>query len=151
MKCPKCGKPMVECLRMGHPIWVCFMCSYDMPRVPAVDTSSPSCPNPLPNFPITEETKLQTPADYSSLRAILNDAFDQASIGKGKDRHANDKPFGEQPIMVIRGFGLSFCTGQAVKKIIEAQNLPWSRARAELLGAINYLAAEIIYMDKEDK
>ena len=33
-----------------------------------------------------------TPDPYTSLRTMLDLAYAQASIGKGKDRHANDLP-----------------------------------------------------------
>lgn len=38
---------------------------------------------------------------YASLAGILADALKQASSGKGAERHANNKPFEDQPIMQI--------------------------------------------------
>ena len=56
-----------------------------------------------------------------------------------------DEPFSSQLICAIPKRlgpgGECFCLGQAVKKICESRRLPPERARAELLGAINYLAA----------
>jgi hypothetical protein len=88
---------------------------------------------------------------YSNLAKVLNKAFLQASEGKGKERHANDKPFDKQPIMWIEEHFKSFQLGQAVKKIHESQNMSKERAIAELLGAINFLSAHIIFLEKEDK
>ena len=84
--------------------------------------------------------------DYAALAAALHAAFAQASAGKGRERHANGKPFDTQPIMEIgRMVGPGYQTGQAMKKAQEAMGMlarnEHDRARAELLGAINYLAA----------
>ena len=84
---------------------------------------------------------------YASLRAILDEAYDQAATGKGRDRHAQGQPFERQPICEIaRLVGPAFPIGQALKKGQEAMRLPSGRAEAELLGAINYLAAAVIVM-----
>jgi hypothetical protein len=86
---------------------------------------------------------------YDSLKQILDKAFAQASEGKGKERHANDKAFDDQPIMWIEEHFKSYQLGQSVKKIHESQNLPTERAIAELCGAINYLAAHILHLQKQ--
>lgn len=88
-------------------------------------------------------------AGYESLAAVLNEALDQASHGKGKERHANGRDFLDQPIMEIgRMVGVGYQTGQAMKKTQEAVGMlnrdQKDRAIAELLGAINYLAAAVI-------
>lgn len=88
-------------------------------------------------------------AGYESLAAVLNEALDQASHGKGKERHANGRDFLDQPIMEIgRMVGVGYQTGQAMKKTQEAVGMlnrdQRDRAIAELLGAINYLAAAVI-------
>jgi hypothetical protein len=85
--------------------------------------------------------------NYDSLKNILDLALKQASEGKGKERHANDKGFTEQPIFWIEEHFKSFQLGQAVKKIHESQSLPVERAGLELLGAINYLAAHYIHLE----
>jgi hypothetical protein len=86
---------------------------------------------------------------YDPLRHVLQLAFDQAAKGKGKERHATDKPFLEQPIMEIaRMVGPGYQLGQAMKKAQEASRLPNERARAELLGAINYLAAAYLLLEE---
>lgn len=97
--------------------------------------------------PRDEQLVYQTLATmYRPLKDVLKAAYAQASTGKGKDRHANGKPFMEQPIMEIgRMVGMGYQTGQAMKKAQEAggmvQRQQFDAARAELLGAINYLAA----------
>lgn len=86
---------------------------------------------------------------YERLAAVLDEALEQAQVGKGKERHATGQPFHEQPIVRIGellgndGFEL----GQAIKKLQESCRLPPDRARLERLGAINYIAASIILMD----
>lgn len=93
----------------------------------------------------------RTVADgYEALAAILDEALEQASAGKGRERHANGLPFHHQPIITeALSVGLGFTAGQARKKILEAINChdrhP-ARAEADLLGAINYTAATIISM-----
>jgi hypothetical protein len=90
---------------------------------------------------------------YTNLRAVLDAAYEQAANGKGKDRHANDKPFDRQPIMEIaRMVGPGYQLGQAMKKAQEAggmiQRGQPDRAQAELLGAINYLAAAYLLIEE---
>lgn len=90
---------------------------------------------------------------YSSLEKVLSMALDQASNGKGKERHAEEgEPFEKQQICEItRRVGHGFPLGQAVKKIQESPRLKGEHLVNELLGAINYIAASIIVeMDKED-
>lgn len=86
---------------------------------------------------------------YEDLAEILRDAYDQASGGKGKERHANDLPFDEQPIAKIQSLvGSGFALGQAIKKIQESQRMEPEAARKELLGAIVYIAGAIIHLEK---
>lgn len=87
--------------------------------------------------------------DYEPLEAILTAAMAQAALGKGSERHANGRDFVRQPIMEIgRMCGLGYPTGQAQKKTQEAVGMfnrgEHERAEAELLGAINYLAAAVL-------
>ena len=85
---------------------------------------------------------------YDCLRHVLALALEQANAGKGKERHANGKPFDRQPIMEIgRMVGSGYPLGQAMKKAQESSRLPPERAKAELLGAINYLAAAYMLLD----
>ena len=85
--------------------------------------------------------------DYSVLSNVLTEALADASAGKGKIRHANnEESYEDQPIFWIEKHFKSFQLGQAVKKIHESQRLNLYDAAEELLGAINYLAARIIYL-----
>jgi len=81
---------------------------------------------------------------YLSLQAVFDEALVQASEGKGKRHIIDDVPFEEQLICLIERAGLSYCEGQAVKKIFEAHRLEVEEAEIDLLGAINYIAANII-------
>ncbi len=88
-------------------------------------------------------------AGYEKLADVLQRAYDQASAGKGKERHAGDLPFHEQPMQQIGDLvGEGFMLGQAIKKLQESQRLPAGRAIAERLGAINYIAGSIIFLEK---
>jgi hypothetical protein len=92
---------------------------------------------------------------YWSLRNELQAAFDQSSAGKGKERHANGRPFDRQPILELsRLYGPGFAAGQAAKKTQEALGL-FNRgnkdgALAEVHGAIVYLAAVAIRLREID-
>ena len=84
---------------------------------------------------------------YDSLYKVLLSAYNQASNGKGKERHQlnNDEPFENQKICEIaRRLSVDYNLGQAVKKIYESKRLTDQRDIAELYGAINYIAAAII-------
>ena len=88
--------------------------------------------------------------EYESLMTVLMQAYEHASAGKGKDRHAQNLPFDKQPMQQVCDLvGVGFALGQAIKKIQESQRLPADRARAELLGAINYIAGAVIWHDKQ--
>ena len=89
--------------------------------------------------------------NYKTLKDVLDNALNQASSGKGKDRHADDQPYEQQPIMWIEEYFRSYQLGQAVKKMHESQRLSNEMAIQELLGAINYIAAKIIYLQQHDK
>lgn len=89
---------------------------------------------------------------YERLRGVLLDAFNQAAIGKGAVRHACGAPFHEQPMQVISELlntpdGLRY---QAIKKIQESCRMDRDAAIRELLGAINYIAGVVIYLEKKD-
>jgi hypothetical protein len=86
---------------------------------------------------------------YFPLFDVLRDALDQAQSGKGEERHGNGLPFTEQPALTItRTVGLGFPLGQAMKKIQESQRMDLDAAKLELLGAINYLAAAILFLQE---
>ena len=85
---------------------------------------------------------------YDELAIILRDAFLQASEGKGAERHANSKPFHEQPMQTISDLfdsdkGMAF---QIVKKLREGLDMPeYERLERELLGVIVYTAGAILW------
>lgn len=83
---------------------------------------------------------------YQSLGNILLEAYDQAANGKGKERHADGQKFEEQPIIVLEKLYQSGVLFQAAKKMHESQRLEKDAAIRELLGAMNYLAARVIYL-----
>ena len=86
---------------------------------------------------------------YAPLRKVLEQAYNRAASGKGRERHADEQPFVQQPIFAIpRALGGSQdpLLFQAVKKIYESKRLPSPRDEAELLDAIVYLAAAVILM-----
>ena len=90
--------------------------------------------------------------NYDRLYKVLMLALEQASEGKGSERHANGEAFEKQKICEIsRRLGSNdYNLGQAVKKIYESKRLPKERAIAELLGAINYIAAGIIILEESE-
>lgn len=82
--------------------------------------------------------------DYQALRDVLDEAYEQAASGKGKDRHANGNAWLNQPIFEIgRMVGVGFNTGQAIKKLQESIRMKPNAAVRELLGAIVYAASAI--------
>ena len=83
---------------------------------------------------------------YEPLADVLQEALDQAQKGKGKICHANDLPFLQQPIMQgAREAGEGGLVFQSRKKILEALNCKDDeRAITDMLGAINYVAAQVI-------
>ncbi len=93
---------------------------------------------------------IKIPVEYASLFKVFQCACAQASTGKGKERHAKaGEPFEKQKICEItRRGGLGYPIGQAVKKSYESLRLG-DRGPAELLGAINYLAAAYLVMSEE--
>lgn len=88
---------------------------------------------------------------YDGLRSVFDAALAHAAEGKGKERHANGRPFDRQPMMEIsRMVGPGFPLGQAIKKAQESIGMlgrgEAGAAESELLGAINYLAGAILLM-----
>ena len=93
---------------------------------------------------------VNVPSEYISLGLVMQSALDQASKGKGKERHASEGEAYEDQIIceVARRVGLGYPLGQAVKKIYESQRLIPQLGVQELLGAMNYLAAAVIVMQE---
>ena len=86
--------------------------------------------------------------DYLPLLRTFLGALEQAAYGKGRERHANDLPFIEQPILTMAQM-LNSDAGlaqQVIKKTIEARTLPTKAARiSELHGTLVYAAAMILF------
>lgn len=118
-------------------------------RLKAENTALTTLNESMPGFGAAY--KAQEVDRYLTLRNVLERAYSQASTGKGAERHAQDLPFDEQPMQTISQLvgthqGLLY---QAIKKTQESTRLPTDRAIAELLGAINYLAGAVIYLEAE--
>ncbi|UZZ64529.1 hypothetical protein [Curvibacter phage PCA1] len=111
----------------------------DEARAPAQDTA---------NTPFAVD---MTVPGYEKLADVLQRAYNQAAVGKGKERHAVGEPFHEQVMQLgARKFGTGALLFQAFKKSEESQRLPKDRAVAELLGAINYLSGAVIALEAGD-
>lgn len=107
------------------------------PAAPAFEQATPHTSR-SPLFGLVE--------GYGTLHRELMEAYEQSAYGKGKERHANGRPFDRQPILENgRMFGPGFTAGQAAKKAQEALGMlkreQKDAAIAELHGAIVYLAA----------
>jgi hypothetical protein len=95
-------------------------------------------------------SRLAVVKGYEELANILDAALARAQSGKGKERHADDNAFMDQPIMDIPrrlGGDPSPLLYQAVKKIYEGQRLSPEMARNERLDAIVYIAAAVLLSD----
>lgn len=95
-------------------------------------------------------TRLDVQPGYESLAAVLDAALAQAQSGKGRERHSSGEAFENQPIVVLNEFlgsnhGALF---QACKKARESARLPPEQALVDLLGAINYLCAAVIILQR---
>lgn len=94
---------------------------------------------------------MNTPG-YEQLAAVLQAAYDQAAKGKGAERHADNKPFHEQPMqtgsdLLGTDAGLAF---QAIKKVREGSTFAeFDRFEREMLGAINYIAGMVIWRRRQ--
>lgn len=132
----------------------CYSCLHE--DVSAFDEPCSSCEGVsywepvMSDKDVLEKYKWEIENPYGQLENVLQRALDQASKGKGKERHGGDTPFGDQPMQVISELlkserGLLF---QAMKKIVESQRLDKGAAIEELLGAIVYIAGAIIYKEQ---
>lgn len=90
---------------------------------------------------------------YEGLVEVLVQALEQAQSGKGAERHGNGLRFEDQRMLAITRLlnserGLAY---QACKKVTEGLDLPTHEARVkELLGAINYIAGIIIFLEEAE-
>ncbi|QBQ72057.1 hypothetical protein Milano_035 [Agrobacterium phage Milano] len=93
---------------------------------------------------------------YELLANILTDAFEQASTGKGKERHGRGLPWHEQAILTLgRQYGPGGTGFQAAKKIGEAMGMiergEYEAAEREILGTIVYAAATLALVREKAK
>lgn len=87
---------------------------------------------------------------YESLAGVLHEAYAQAAVGKGHERHSNGERFEDQVMGdMAHRFGVGALLGQAFKKSEESQRLDDERGIKELLGAINYLAGAVIAIRRQ--
>jgi hypothetical protein len=125
----QCGPDEDECPDCGDPICDCWLDD--------VDEGS------------EEFRSVFVKPEYSDLFEVLRDALEEAQEGKGAVRHGNGLSFMDQPALTItRAVGLGFPLGQAMKKIQESQRMDTDAAKRELLGAINYLAAAVLFLNE---
>ena len=87
---------------------------------------------------------------YGRLVYALSLAYDEAAFGKGKERHANNKPFEEQTMMVAnRVTAGGFSWGQIFKKIQEIPNIKdFDLRKAEMVSIIVYAAGWVLWFEE---
>lgn len=102
----------------------------------------------------TGQLKQSTADPYYVLRAVFELAVEQASTGKGAERHGNGLNFVDQPMLQISRMlrTPAGCLYQVMKKAQEAQGMLNNgnpeAAKREILGAINYLAGAYLIIDE---
>lgn len=144
-KCPRCSK-LVH-LQNSLPC-ICPYCETDLSGMALkwVEVG--------PSYETNISDHILNPSkEYLKLANVLDMAYNQAANGKGKERHASDKEaFEDQPICEItRRVGMGYPLGQSMKKTQESLRFEEPQRRiAELLGAINYLAAAVIIEMEND-
>lgn len=135
--------------RLSGVVWHCDGADrtirIDPARPGADETATSVIGTPVDPVPV----QFVAPTGYAALADVLTRALEQASAGKGAQRHAQGQAFEQQPMQqLIKLYGVGFALGQAAKKAQEAQRLPTvERQVAELLGAINYLAGAVIALE----
>lgn len=117
-------------------------------------------------YPLTDNVKRAEPnpdiefvpvEGYGELSRVLISAYNQASRGKGKQRHADDKPLMDQPIIAIPVLlggteGLGGLSYQIIKKSHESIGLTnrrqFTAAKREFLDVIVYAAAAYLHLER---
>lgn len=96
---------------------------------------------------------METPKGYKSLARELQSALEQASHGKGKERHASNEPFEHQKIFIITRWvqcsPAAALLYQVIKKAAESARMDTDAALRELDGVINYAAAAKILLREQ--
>lgn len=100
---------------------------------------------------MSEKVSFQPVEGYDSLAEVLADAYNQAAVGKGDKRHANNLPFHMQPMQqIIKLNGIGFAAGQVSKKVQEAQGMfqrgEYAAGYQEILGAIVYASGINVFI-----
>ena len=76
----------------------------------------------------------------------LTRAIEQAMFGKGERHGGASVPFFEQPwFATAKQHGVGFLTGQAAKKLGEAQGKDYDAWQREMLGAIVYMGMALLF------
>ena len=159
--CVRCFGKVREAGEKNKRPYICVRCG----RVVTAVNSKDLCADCSDEKPLSDllasgasPTRQQIEDDgYAILRDVFANAVGQASGGKGKERHANGSPFVDQPILAITrlltGHPCGALAYQAIKKTIEAGRLVELKgtdaAVAELRGAMNYIAAMVIYLEEQ--
>lgn len=140
---PSPGEPYKDCGRGGH--------MFRAPGRPEVRVETVTMADPDSEW--RKNPRLR--AGYGALADVLDKALNQAQFGKGNDRHnQNEERFEDQQIVQLgewMGRSTVFGIGQACKKAIESTHLSDEKAIEELLGAINYLAAAVIVIQRRKR
>lgn len=123
--------------------------SFAMSEVPNILGSETAAADLLPSFLPDAAVPVHVVDGYEDLFGELITALDQCQKGKGKQRHANERPFLQQPIMTMsRMMGPGGPAQQVMKKTQEAVGMSsrgeYDRAIAELHGAMVYAAATVL-------
>lgn len=107
-----------------------------------------------PRHAQSDPARVAAMPEYQELARILDEALQQAQSGKGHERHgAGHGSFEDQRIVQINeqlgsNHGALY---QACKKAQESAGLPYERGRVDLLGAINYIAAAVLILDRKNR
>ena len=104
-------------------------------------------------FEVGEDVSAGVPPGYEEVAEVLAAALAQTAEGKGRERHANDKPFDDQPMARITAMvGVGFPLGQVMKKAQEAGGMAQrgenAAAQAELLGVIVYAVGAYLALNE---
>lgn len=123
---------------------------------PEIETDEGVVEAAIQNLDLSEipVVRLAVQHGYEGLAAILDEALAQAQSGKGRERHASDEAFEDQPIFTINEMlgSLDGTAYQVIKKTREAvgqaRRGDVQGARRNLLGTIVYAAATIGLVDR---
>lgn len=151
--CPRCYSDDVSRIsskKIDNQIWKCHSCDTIWSRKDLFDESSYEA-SPFE----TEDIYASVGSEYNILQREFDNALQQASAGKGKERHARGKEnFDDQVMCAVQRLLIDHpCGGlayQVIKKTIESGRLFNDKgvdaAKKEIYGAMNYLGGMgIIY------